>query len=136
MVAIQSPTEVSQPSSSPNHVTQVDEFGAATRPPDVPLVETPKPRVVDRQPAVDDVAQAAEAAPPEITGAAATPQAAAAASPAETAAEAAESSYYIEVSRQGESSVLAGSVVYDELGGTTEIQIAYDSSTPVSIGAN
>jgi len=136
MVAIQSPTEVFQPSSSPNHVTQVDEFGAATRPSDVPVVETPKPRVVDRKPAVDDVAQPAEAAPPEITGAAATRQAGAVASPAETARDVPASSYYIEVSRQGKSSVLAGAVVHDELGGTTEIQIAYDGSRPPAVGAN
>ena len=58
------------------------------------------------------------------------------ASPAETAADAAESSYYIEVSGQGKSSVLTGAVVHDELGGTTEIQIAYDGSRPPTLGTN
>lgn len=74
--------------------------------------------------------------PPEISPASAAEQMAAAISPAPPAAEVAESSYYIEVSRGGATSVLEGSVAESSSGDSKEIRIAYDTTTPGTDGAN
>jgi len=73
---------------------------------------------------------------PQISAPAAAEQTVVASVPSDTREETPESSYYIQVSRGGSSSVLEGSVTHSSPGDPREIRIAYDTNTPRMNGAN